>query len=501
MLDTTRRHYDSSAAARQIVAHLATLGRANRVVIENDDIRRHSRQETPALLDAEEIGRLGGYALDRAFEAHHLPVAHPRAEQIGAIPRVEQRHRELDLQLVLESEVEERIDTVLAALLGNRRDGLAFERLHRGIEDFLHLETFPVAAEDDRLFEFLAERVAETRVAVDFRLRFLGLIEDRVPARQIREDEGVAQIDLDYQRTACHLRDAAAPDERFGLAQRLHTYVGLVVAIQHCEPRHRATALSQQKIEEFVFLFVQHRDRLGERKLHCTLAEFLERVGVCLELVTVRVTACERPSLVADMLRYRSGSETERAGCYRFLNQRLYPGGLLTRCRTFHRLLAHYEMAKRSERRHEAKVDTRAAPLGRVEILREGLPFPFDSLTQHLERDPFDVDEVPRRYLAYLRTARRDAYAAIAHDHRGYAVPRRRRDVGVPADLGVVMGVRIDEAGRDDEVRGVDNFLRALGDLANLGDPAIRDRDIRAPRRSAGTIDHCSVLDQQIIRH
>src|SRR6266851_3105909 len=350
MLDTARRHHDSAAAARQIVAHLATLGRANRVVIENDDIRSHSRQETPALLDAEEIRRLRGQALDRALEAHHLPVAHPRAEQIGAIARVaqhidmrpavgkpthharigdylrdallvrvEQRHRVLDLQVVLESEVEERIDAVLAALLGNRRDGLA-------------LETFPVAAEDDRPFEFLAERVAETRVAVDFRLRFLGLIEDRVPARQIREDEGVAQIDLDYQRTACYLRDAAALDERFGLAQRLHTYVGLVVAVQNGEPRHRATALSQQEIEEFVFLFVEHRDRLGERKLHRTLAEFLERVGVRLELVAVRVTACERPSLVADMLRYRSGSETERTGCYRFLNQRLYPGGLLTRC-------------------------------------------------------------------------------------------------------------------------------------------------------------------------
>src|SRR5260370_16643710 len=90
MLDTTRRHYDSAAAARQIVAHLATLGRANRVVIENDDIRRHSRQETPALLDAEEIRRLRGQALDRALEAHHLPVPHPRAEQIGAIARAAQ---------------------------------------------------------------------------------------------------------------------------------------------------------------------------------------------------------------------------------------------------------------------------------------------------------------------------------------------------------------------------------------------------------------------------
>jgi hypothetical protein len=63
------------------------------------------------------------------------------------------------------------------------------------------------------------------------------------------------------------------------------------------------------------------------------------------------------------------------------------------------------------------------------------------------------------------------------------------------------MGVRVDKAGRDYQVGGIDNFLRALGDLANFDDAAVRDRDICAPRRSARTIDHCSIFDQQIVRH
>jgi len=63
------------------------------------------------------------------------------------------------------------------------------------------------------------------------------------------------------------------------------------------------------------------------------------------------------------------------------------------------------------------------------------------------------------------------------------------------------MRVRVDEPGRDDQVGRVDCFLRALGDFADFDDLAVCDRDIGAPRRSAGPIDHCSVFDQQIERH
>ena len=57
------------------------------------------------------------------------------------------------------------------------------------------------------------------------------------------------------------------------------------------------------------------------------------------------------------------------------------------------------------------------------------------------------------------RAARRKTDAAIAHDRRGDAVLRRGRDVLAPGDLAVIMGVDVDEAGRDQFAFGVDLFL------------------------------------------
>ena len=70
------------------------------------------------------------------------------------------------------------------------------------------------------------------------------------------------------------------------------------------------------------------------------------------------------------------------------------------------------------------------------------------------------------------RPARREADAAIAHDRRGDAVLRRRRDVLAPGDLAVIMGVDVDKAGRDQFALGVDLFLAFACDLADLGDAA-----------------------------
>ncbi len=46
-------------------------------------------------------------------------------------PRVERGHGELDLEVVLEGQVQEGIDAVLALLAGDVRDGSALERLER----------------------------------------------------------------------------------------------------------------------------------------------------------------------------------------------------------------------------------------------------------------------------------------------------------------------------------------------------------------------------------
>ena len=72
----------------------------------------------------------------------------------------------------------------------------------------------------------------------------------------------------------------------------------------------------------------------------------------------------------------------------------------------------------------------------------------------------------------------READAAVAHDHGGDAVPDRRREQRVPGDLAVVVGVHVDEAGRDREAGGVELLAPGLVDGADRGDAAVVDGDV-----------------------
>src|SRR5690348_8413047 len=63
------------------------------------------------------------------------------------------------------------------------------------------------------------------------------------------------------------------------------------------------------------------------------------------------------------------------------------------------------------------------------------------------------------------------------------------------------MAMIVDKAGADGAAIGVDRLRRRAGELADLGDLAVLDPDIRAEARHPGAVDDASVLDQQIIRH
>ncbi|MBI3302042.1 MAG: hypothetical protein HYZ72_08205 [Deltaproteobacteria bacterium] len=59
--------------------------------------------------------------------------------------------------------------------------------------------------------------------------------------------------------------------------------------------------------------------------------------------------------------------------------------------------------------------------------------------------------------------------------------------------------MRIDEPGRDDQVRSVDDLFGAIFDLASLvdfGDPAAGHGYVRPIPWRAGAIDHGSVLNE-----
>ena len=73
-----------------------------------------------------------------------------------------------------------------------------------------------------------------------------------------------------------------------------------------------------------------------------------------------------------------------------------------------------------------------------------------------------DVLERAHDEVAVGRPGRRHREAAVAHDHGGHAVPGRAAHQLVPHDLGVVVGVDVDEARADDPAGGVDGARRVL---------------------------------------
>ena len=94
-----------------------------------------------------------------------------------------------------------------------------------------------------------------------------------------------------------------------------------------------------------------------------------------------------------------------------------------------------------------------------VEILREALEAPVDAGAQRVERHALDMRQVAHGEVAVRGLAGRDGEAAIAQDGRGDAERRRGIDEGIPGDLRVVMGVAVDDAGRQRQAVGLHRLL------------------------------------------
>ena len=97
--------------------------------------------------------------------------------------------------------------------------------------------------------------------------------------------------------------------------------------------------------------------------------------------------------------------------------------------------------------------------------------------------------------------ARREGHAAVAEHDRRDAVPARRRADRVPRQLGVEVGVDVDEARRDDAALGVDLAPCSVLDHADLGDPVTVHGQVADGARGAGSVDDESVPNQEVVCH
>ena len=279
-----------------------------------------------------------------------------------------------------------------------------------------------------RLLQLLAKGAAKFGIAVELLLLLERLIEHRPPQLHVGERKRIAQIHLDDERLAQHLGHAAALDQRLEPPQRVGAGLGFVGAARHREPGDRPLAFVEQEFQQSL-LVLRHTPRAPrERDFDRAAPGVPQHVGVRLQLIGRCQPARQRPPLVTDMLRQGRRGKSERARADRLPQQRRDPRRLRGRGLALHRFVAQHVMPKRSQRREERQVDSRAATRRRRQEIREALPLPRNPLRQRLEWNRLDVDQVPRRDLARRGLARRNPHSAISHHDGGDAVPRGATD-------------------------------------------------------------------------
>ncbi|HUZ74146.1 MAG TPA: hypothetical protein VMU87_14280 [Stellaceae bacterium] len=112
--------------------------------------------------------------------------------------------------------------------------------------------------------------------------------------------------------------------------------------------------------------------------------------------------------------------------------------------------LAHHINAYRSVRNLRRNVDMVRTLRQRIGILQERLPAPWYPLAHDDAGDVFHPLHHLDQSFTLVGSAWRESDAAIAHEHPGHAVIRRRRQPVFPRHLTVVMGMDIDETRRHD---------------------------------------------------
>jgi hypothetical protein len=109
------------------------------------------------------------------------------------------------------------------------------------------------------------------------------------------------------------------------------------------------------------------------------------------------------------------------------------------------------------------------------------------------------ADQIERRRRALADIERRQADPAVARDHRGHALADLAGHQGVGQQRPIVVGVGVDETGRQGLANRVD-LARALGpvELAERHNTVVRDCQIAAPRGPAAAVDQARVTNHEI---
>ena len=160
------------------------------------------------------------------------------------------------------------------------------------------------------------------------------------------------------------------------------------------------------------------------------------------------------------MQRRTAGAEPQCPGPKGFLYQRAHRvdvgvGGGLVGCAS----VAHHEPAQRAVRDLRAHVEYSRLGCQCIEVFGEARPLPDDAFGHGAARDVFHALHQRDEPVMSVGCRRGEPHTAVAHHHGGHPMPTRRREVGVPTGLGVVVRVDVDEPRRHQQPVGIDRLV------------------------------------------
>ena len=206
-----------------------------------------------------------------------------------------------------------------------------------------------------------------------------------------------------------------------------------------------------------------------------------------------------RDAGLAVVLLERRGREPDRAGLHRLDDEALHLRHLGLGRGAVRRLLAERPCAHRRVPHEGGDVRHHALALQHVEVLRVGLEVPVDAGHQRFERHALDVGEVAQRAVAIALAARCDGEAAVAHHHGGHTQGDRRCGPWIPGELGVEVGVDVDDARGEREAMRIDGIPCAADVVSDLGDPAVLHSDASFHGIVAESVEDTGVPDYEVM--
>ena len=147
-----------------------------------------------------------------------------------------------------------------------------------------------------------------------------------------------------------------------------------------------------------------------------------------------------------------------------------------------------------------ADVDRPVVGLQGIQVLGEGLPVPGHAFRQCGSGNVLHSLHQSDQPLVAAGPGRSEPDTTVASDQGGHSVPAARSEHVVPGGLAVVVGVDVDPSGGDQQALGIHGAGRGLASVvADAGDDAVGDGDVRRPGRSTGAVDDGAALDHEVV--